>query len=112
MKVNHVWARFLKGTEEAPRGIRQMLTQVSLYSETIRSHLFAERAKGRYCVYAWVVTLLPLEAAHLRDKRLSPSDFHAVNHMRNSHSGCLRLRQHGADKASNSYVDCSQRLTA
>jgi hypothetical protein len=66
-----------------------MLTQVSVYHETIDSHLFAERAKRRYCVYARVVALLPLQAAHLRDERLGPADLHAVNHMCNSHSGCL-----------------------
>jgi hypothetical protein len=62
-----------------------MLTQVSLYSETICSHPFAERAKGRYCVYARVVTLFALQAAHLRDERLSSADFHAVNYVRNFH---------------------------
>jgi hypothetical protein len=83
--MDHVWARFLEDAEKAPRGVWQILTHVSPYSETICSHPFAERAKGRYCVYARVVALLPLETAHLRDERLGPADLHAVNHVCNSH---------------------------
>jgi hypothetical protein len=41
------------------------------------------------------VALFPLHPAHLRDERLGAADFHAVNYMRNLHSGCLNLRQYG-----------------
>jgi hypothetical protein len=82
-----------------------MLTQVSLYRETISSHLFAERAKGRYCIYARVVALLPLQAAHLRDERLGPTDFHTVNHMRNFHSGCITSDSTAHNEASISNTD-------
>jgi hypothetical protein len=105
MKVNHIGMRFFEDAEEAPRGVRQMLTHVRLYGETICSHPFAERAEGRYCEYAGVVALLSLQAAHLRDECLGPADLHAVNHMRNSHSGCLNLRQQGADQFSVSSMD-------
>jgi hypothetical protein len=60
MQMDHVWARLFEGAKETPRGVRQMLTQVSLHNETIFSHPFAKRTKGSYCVYARVVALLPL----------------------------------------------------
>ena len=87
MEMDHVWARFLEGAEEASRGVRQMLTHVRLHSETICSHPFAERAKSRYRVYARFMALLPLETAHLRDERLGPANLHAVNNVRNFHVG-------------------------
>jgi hypothetical protein len=87
MKMDHVWMRFIKDAEETPRGVRQMLTHVRLYSESVCSHPFAERAKSRYRVYARFMALLPLQTAHLRDECLGPADLHAVNNVRNFHVG-------------------------
>jgi hypothetical protein len=87
MKMDHVRMRFLEDAEKAPSGVWQMLTHIRLYSETICSHPFAERAKSRYRVYARFMALLPLETAHLRDERLGPANLHAVNNVRNFHVG-------------------------
>jgi hypothetical protein len=54
-------------------------------------HPFSERAKSGHRIDARVVALLSLETAHLRDERLSAAYLHAVNDVRDLHTGCLDL---------------------
>jgi hypothetical protein len=95
MEMDHVGMQLFEDVEETSRGGCQVPAHVRLHGESFRPHPLAERAKSRHRIDAGVVALFSLQPAHLRDERLSAADFHAVNHVRYFHSGCLNLRQYG-----------------
>ena len=82
-----------------------MPAHVRLHGETFCSHLFAKRTQRRHRVDARGVALFPLETAHLRNECLGTSNFHAVNHVCNFHTGCLNLRKHNTGLPSVSNMD-------
>ena len=92
MKVDHARLGLFEDAEETPRGVNQVQTNVCLHGETVFPHPLAERAQGGDSVNARIVPLLPLQMAHLRDKRLGAAHFHAVHHVSNLHAACLGLR--------------------
>jgi hypothetical protein len=110
MKMDYIGMRLFEDVEEIPRGIVQVPAHVRLYGEAFRSHPFPERAKSRHRIDARVVALLSLHTAHLRDERFSAAYLHAVNEVRNLHTGCPDLRQRGTGLASVPDLDDSKQL--
>ena len=92
MKMTHVWVRLFEDAIEIARGVWQVAADVGLHGKAFRAHLFAKRAKSRHRVDAHLMALLTLLTAQLRHERLGSSNLHAVNHVRNFHTGCLNLR--------------------
>src|ERR1039458_7444542 len=95
MKVDDAGPRLLEYPKETPRGVKESPPHVRLHGEAFLPHPLAERAQSRDRIDPRVVSLFPLQAAHLRDKRLGAAYLHAVYHVRNLHTGCLSLRQRG-----------------
>ena len=91
MKMDYVGVRLFEDVEEIPRGVLQVSAHVGLHGEAFCLHPFSERAKSGHRIDARVVALLSLETAHLRDERLSAAYLHAVNDVRDLHTGCLDL---------------------
>ena len=91
MKMDYVRPQPFEDAKEIPCSVRQVTAHVRLHKEALLSHLLAKRAKSGHRIDARVVALLSLETAHLRDKRLSAAYLHAVNDVRDLHTGCLDL---------------------
>ncbi len=65
------------------------MAHVRLHKEAFFLHPFAKRAKSRHCINARVVSLLPLQTAHLQHERLCATDLKRIDNVRNLHKACL-----------------------
>src|ERR1017187_7693991 len=89
--MDNIRLRGFENAIEATGSVRQMPAHIRLHSEPFYSHSLAKRAESRDGVYARIVPLIPLQTAHLRHQNLGAAHLHAVDYMRDLHSGCPNL---------------------
>jgi hypothetical protein len=71
-----------------------MLADVRLNIEALCTHPFTESSERSDCIDRRLVTLLSLQAAHLRDECLRSPNLHAVDNVSNLHSRASVYRKH------------------
>jgi hypothetical protein len=88
MKMNDIWTRLSEDPIKTTRSVEQVPAHACLHKEAFCQQLFAKRAQIRHRVDAHNMALITLQTAHLRYQYFGPANLHAVDYMRNFHTGC------------------------